>query len=306
MAKSKPTRDKVFLSPQEVEEAIEKLRARIAQVDELKKDGLPYRDALRVTAEFQIRETIREIYGEKSPEFQEHEHHRIYSLTKTEIAETLVMLQGLITDLEDKKLELLAGKRPAARPHGGPPAGVTRNAVVARERPTGQHQASALRSGAAAMAGPMDALGRIRKICMRFHEVARHLRQRREDRPTLEVEDEHDVRDVLNSLLSLEFEGISTEEWTPRYARSTKRMDLVLPRERIVIVVIKTKPGLGAKEVADQLTTDSQHYAAHRDCQTLFCFVYDPEGRIGDPQRLEADLTSTSGDPAIEVLIAPK
>ncbi len=306
MAKSKPTRDKVFLSPQEVEEAIEKLRARIAQVEELKKDGLPYRDALRVTAEFQIRETIREIYGEKSPEFQEHEHHRIYSLTKTEIAETLVMLQGLITDLEDKKLELLAGKRPAARPHGSPPAGVTRNAVVARERPTGQHQASALRSGAAAMASPMDALGRIRKICMRFHEVARHLRQRREDRPTLEVEDEHDVRDVLSSLLSLEFEGISTEEWTPRYARSTKRTDLVLPRERIVIVVIKTKPGLGAKEVADQLTTDSQHYAAHRDCQTLFCFVYDPEGRIGDPQRLEADLTSTSGDPAIEVLIAPK
>ncbi|MGH7167235.1 MAG: hypothetical protein ACREII_01760 [Nitrospiraceae bacterium] len=306
MAKSKPTRDKVFLSPQEVEESIEKLRARIAQVEELKKDGLPYRDALRVTAEFQIRETIREIYGEKSPEFQEHEHHRIYSLTKTEIAETIAMLQGLITDLEEKKLELLAGKRPAARPHGGPPAGVTREAAVGRDRPTIQHHARALRSGADATAGPTDALGRIRKICTRFHEVARQLRQRREDRPTLEVEDEHDVRDVLNSLLSLEFEGVSTEEWTPRYARSTKRTDIVLQRERIVIVVIKTRPGLGAKEVADQLANDSQHYASHAACRMLFCFVYDPEGRIGNPQRLEAELTSPSDGHAIEVLVAPK
>jgi len=306
MAKSKPTRDKVFLSPQEVEESIEKLRARIAQVEELKKDGLPYRDALRVTAEFQIRETIREIYGEKSPEFQEHEQHRIYSLTKTEIAETIAMLQGLITDLEEKKLELLAGKRPAARPHGGQPAGVTRDAVIGRDRPTGQQHARALRSGADAAAGSTDALGLIRKNCTSFHEVARQLRQRREDRPTLEVEDEHDVRDVLNSLLSLEFEGVSTEEWAPRYARSAKRMDLVLQRERIVIVVIKTKPGLGAKEVADQLATDSQHYAAHAACRTLFCFVYDPEGRIGNPQRLEAELTSASDGHAIEVLIAPK
>src|SRR6059058_895287 len=174
MAKSKPTRDKVFLSAKEVEEAIKKLRGRIAQVEELKKNGLPYRDALRVTAEFQIRETIREIYGDKSPEFQEHEQHRIYSLTKTEIAEAIAMLQGLITHLEDKKLELLAGKRPAARPHGGQPAGVTREAAVARERPTNQHQARALRSGTDAMAGPTDPLGRIRKICTRFHEVARH------------------------------------------------------------------------------------------------------------------------------------
>ena len=61
MAKSKPTRDKVFLSAKEVEEAIKKLRGRIAQVEELKKNGLPYRDALRVTAEFQIRETIRAV-----------------------------------------------------------------------------------------------------------------------------------------------------------------------------------------------------------------------------------------------------
>lgn len=306
MAKSKPTRDKVFVSAKEVEGAIGKLRARMAQVEELKKDGLPYRDALRVTAEFQIRETIREIYGEKSPEFQEHQDHRIYSLTKTEIAETLAMLQGLITDLEDKKLELVGGKRPAARPHSSPSAVITRESVVARERPSPQHQVRALKSSAAAMAGPTDALGRIRKICLRFHEVARHLRQRREDRPTLEVEDEHDVRDVLNSLLSLEFESVSTEEWTPRYGRNSKRRDLVLQREHIVIVVIKTKPGLGAKEVVDQLATDSDHYASHRSCQTLFCFVYDPEGRIGDPQRLEAQLTSPGGDPAIELLVAPK
>ncbi|MEK6527062.1 MAG: hypothetical protein AABZ22_09330, partial [Nitrospirota bacterium] len=92
----------------------------------------------------------------------------------------------------------------------------------------------------------------------------------------------------------------------PKYVRGSNRMDLVLKQERIVIVAKKTRPGLGAREIADQLTIDSKHYAAHPGCQTLFCFIYDPEGRIGNPRRIEADLTSVSDARTIEVLISPK
>ena len=64
MAKNKATepqpKQKVFASADEISHSIVKLRARIHQVEELKRDGLPYRDALRVTAEYQIRDTIQQ------------------------------------------------------------------------------------------------------------------------------------------------------------------------------------------------------------------------------------------------------
>ena len=73
MAKNKThdfqPKDKVFTSTDEISQSISKLRARIHQVEELKRDGLPYRDALRVTAEYQLRDSIREIFGERSPEY---------------------------------------------------------------------------------------------------------------------------------------------------------------------------------------------------------------------------------------------
>ncbi|MBI4400622.1 MAG: hypothetical protein HY581_03185 [Nitrospirae bacterium] len=173
-------------------------------------------------------------------------------------------------------------------------------------RPVARESGSRTDSASATDDQRLLALEIIRKVCTRFHTVARQLRQRGEYRATLEVEDEHDVRDVVQALLYLDFDDIRTEEWTPSYAAGTSRMDLVLKREGIVIVVKKTRQGLGAREIADQLSHDSQRYAAHPDCKILLHFIYDPEGRIGNPRRLEADLTQVSDGRHIEVLISPK
>ncbi|MGH7206471.1 MAG: hypothetical protein ACREI2_09720, partial [Nitrospiraceae bacterium] len=151
-----------------------------------------------------------------------------------------------------------------------------------------------------------DALELVRKICIRFHAVTRQLRLRREYRATLEVEDEYDVQDLFYALLRLDFDDIVTEDWMPSYTDSANRTSFLLKPEKIAIVVKKTRPGLGAREVADQLTIDFQRYSTHPDCTTLFCFVYDPEGRIGNPRGLEAELTSISDEHTIEVLVSPK
>ena len=120
MAKTKSsdsahTRQKVFDSTNEISQGIEKLRSRIVQVEELKKDGLPYRDALKVTTEYQIRDTIREIFGAHSPEFHEHQHHRIRVNSKAGVDDTITLLQNLVLALEEKRLHLLGFRpRPAA------------------------------------------------------------------------------------------------------------------------------------------------------------------------------------------------
>lgn len=152
-------------------------------------------------------------------------------------------------------------------------------------------------------ADPVDAL---RKVCLRFHAVARQLRLRKDYRTTLEVEDDYDLHDLLCALLKLEFDEVGADEWTPPYAGGSTRTTLLLNRDRLAVVVKKTRSGLTTKELAEQIAADTARYASHKPCAHLFCFIYDPEGRIGSPTRLETDLTSVSDSFTVDILIAPK
>lgn len=146
----------------------------------------------------------------------------------------------------------------------------------------------------------------VERICDRFHLVARQLRSRHDNRETLDVEDEYDVQNLLHALLTLEFDDIRPEEWTPSYAGSGSRVDFLLKQEQIVIEAKKTRKGLGAKQIGEQLIVDIQRYQSHPDCRTLICFVYDPEGRIANPRGIENDLNGEHNGLEVEVIIAPK
>lgn len=398
MAKSKSiephvVKQKVFTSADEISQAIVKLRARIHQVEELKKDGLPYRDALRVTAEYQVRDTIREIFGDRSPEYVEHQHLKIKINSKHAVNETVALLQHLVVGLEEKRLEILglrprpsetpptppsppvppvptpvplaltmdaptapvsplptAGAAtklklsaevpilvqdstegsPRSRPAAPPPSGVQSAAAHPHAQEISMSPSLNLTTGTPTFVNPGESAGGrearepsprahlapemtedgslalLRKICGKFHRVARQLRQRRDERPTLDVEDERDMTDLLHALLSLEFDDIEVEEWSPSYAEGTTRGDLCLKDEGIVVMAKKTRQGLGAKGLTQQISADFERYASHPSCKTLFCFIYDPEGRIGNPKGLEGDLTLNYNGRRVEVLISPK
>jgi len=152
----------------------------------------------------------------------------------------------------------------------------------------------------------ISGIQRVATICSNFHSVTRQLRNRYKQRPTIEIEDEYDVQDLLHSLLLLDFADIRTEEWTPSYAGGSSKMDFLLKDEKVVIETKKTRKGLSDKEVGEQLIIDIAKYQAHPDCKTLVCFVYDPEGKIGNPRGLEKDLESkSSADITIKVFIRP-
>jgi hypothetical protein len=334
-------REKDFASTDEITQAMEKLQARIKQVEELKKEGLAYRDALRTTAEFQIRDTIREIFGEKSPEYHEHQHHKIKANSKHELNATITMLQDLITSLEhklrppDPASEAKAPVAPTNGPPAAPPsydaqpvrvqtASAQPPRPAAQPRPTSAspsahgrkpshgepsdapaNTASTQKEPSPGRAEKTEAVQRIRKVCSRFHPVVRQLRQRSEDRTAFEVEDETDVRDLFRALLSMEFEDITVEEWLPSYAGGSARSVILLRPEGIVLDVKKTRQGLGTKELAEQAMVDFQQFPG-LDCRVVFCFVYDPEGRIPNPRRLESDLTGQLHGRTTEVVVSPK
>ena len=343
---SEQFREKVFSGPDEVARGLEQLRALIKPVEELKREGNPYKDAERSKLEFQVKDALRDIFGEESTEYQQNKNFRIKSTAKAEIGHALEFLDSMIAYLDDRKLEL-EGKKPKAAPPPPPPPPAaaappppvaapvpqqpTVVVVMAPQGQTPQQAAAQVFTAqqpppappprvAAAPARPSshgtqpavspaikaDAVGLLRKIGNRFHAVARQLRLRHDGRPTLEVEDEHDAQDVVHALLCLEFDEIRREAWQPGYAGGAAHTYFVAPRDRMIIEVKKTRQGLGAREIAAQLEQDSLFYWTHPDCQTLFCFVYDPEARVGDPYGLEKRLTREVNGQRVEVFISPK
>ncbi|HEY6084870.1 MAG TPA: hypothetical protein VIU63_05705, partial [Nitrospira sp.] len=146
----------------------------------------------------------------------------------------------------------------------------------------------------------------VKSLCKRFHMVARQLRLRGEYRATLDVEDEFDVQDLLHALLRLYFDDIETDEWLPSYSNGAPRTMFLLNDSRLAVSVKKTRTGLNTKDLADQLRVDVEHCRMLKRCSTLLCFVYDPEGRIGNPRGLESDLISISDQLTADVYVAPK
>jgi hypothetical protein len=151
-----------------------------------------------------------------------------------------------------------------------------------------------------------DKLKQIEKLCDRFHLVGHQLRNRHDNRTTLEIEDEYDVQDLLHALLLIEFTDIRSEEYTPSYAGGSSRVDFLLNNESIVLEVKKTRNTLKAKELGDQLLIDIGRYQSHPKCQTLVCFVYDPEAKIANPRGIETDLSKKINELDVHVFIRPK
>ncbi len=380
------------------------MRELLAQVEDLKQEGHPYRDAIRTRAELQVRECARRVFGDRSPEAVQWKAYHVRSTSPKEVAESISQLHNLVAQFERKKMELLGHAPPAPEkseaPASAPPipvppvsvspklaaptaptVPVTTNLLVTSQIETPQAQASAPQSSpspalprtvtgpstpiapepreqvresaiqaeasvaaprplhfvpstppppapsvapesppptpptpsptetlnAAAPKSPAgDPLELVRKICARFHSVARQLRLRREYRPTLDVEDERDVQDLLYALLRYELDEVSAHEWVPQYQHPIPSVALVLPRHRLAVIAKKTKTGCGPRELTQQLAIDGQEFSPAAGYQTVLCFVYDPDGRIGNPRGLEADLTNVSDAQVIEVVIAPK
>ena len=97
---------------EELNRGITTLRELSSQIDDLSRDGFPYRDAVRARTELSLRESIRRLFGEKSPEYQAHKNHKLRIGNRTESAQSTTLLKELIVQLENQKAELL-GLTPA-------------------------------------------------------------------------------------------------------------------------------------------------------------------------------------------------
>lgn len=141
-------------------------------------------------------------------------------------------------------------------------------------------------------------------ILERFPAFCRQLKKRHNDKAAFEINDEYDVQDLLHALLLLHFDDIRDEEPSPSYAGASSRQDFLLKAEKIVIEVKKTRKNLGRRQIGEELLTDMARYRAHPDCETLICFVYDPEEWVKNPKGLISDLEEYDKEGKTRVIIA--
>jgi len=146
----------------------------------------------------------------------------------------------------------------------------------------------------------------IRQICQRFHLIAQQLKNRRAGQAPLLMEDEYDVQYLMHGLLKLHFDDVRPEEWCPSYAGRAARVDFLLKAEQVVVETKMTRKGLDDRKLGEELTLDKAKYRTNKDCRTLVCFVYDPDGYCKNPTALERDLAESGPDFKVVVVVAPK
>jgi hypothetical protein len=179
-------------------------------------------------------------------------------------------------------------------------------AKLKEEYASRQAKQQSIQNAQVARVGSQYPTEKLQSLILRFHSVVIQLRQRHDNRQTLDVSDEYDVQDLLQALLRLFFDDVRPEEWTSSYAGKASRVDFLLKLEQMVVEIKKTRAGLGAKEIRDQLIIDIASYAKMSDCKTLVCMVYDPENRITNPGGFQSDLSVEKDGLKVEVIVVPK
>lgn len=148
-------------------------------------------------------------------------------------------------------------------------------------------------------------------LLSRFHIFARQLERKPHKKASffslnLKINNEYDVQHLLHAILKLKFDDIRVEEYTPSYAGGSTKMDFLLKDYQVVIETKVTSERLRDKEIGKQLIEDIAKYSVHQDCKTLYCFIYDPDGQIINPDGLIKDLSKDDEDLNVIIIINPK
>src|SRR3954470_3912004 len=68
-----------------------------------------------------------------------------------------------------------------------------------------------------------------------FPVMARAMSSRKHNRPAFMIENEYDVQDLLYVAVRAVFVDATTEDWTPKHAGASKRIDIVVPSADTVV-----------------------------------------------------------------------
>lgn len=129
------------------------------------------------------------------------------------------------------------------------------------------------------------------KICRTLPIVVSYLSNRKHNRPPYHVENEYDVQDLLYACLRPAFSDLKFEEWTPKLAGKSSRIDLAIPELGLLIEVKMIRDRDHGRSVVDELKIDFESYHSYANCKRLLCVIYDPSHYMQDPEQVSNELS---------------
>jgi hypothetical protein len=131
-----------------------------------------------------------------------------------------------------------------------------------------------------------EPLATLETLLRRLPLMIRQFRWRQGEQPPFRVENERDLEDLLRAVLQLRFDDVRLEGRTPAYS-AVNRSDLLLAAEKIAVAVKWAGPNFSEAELRRQCEEDVAYYSKRGGCRTLMCYVFDPEGRVRERERVE-------------------
>jgi hypothetical protein len=139
---------------------------------------------------------------------------------------------------------------------------------------------------------PPDTLAVLEPLLRRLPQAVRQLRDRHDRRPTLRVEDEYDLEDLLRTVFHLNFDDVRRESRTPSYS-PTVRTDFIVGPQRTAVSAKLVKSNGCEPALVREVREDVAYYE-QAECGGLVVLVYDPEQLLPDPRRMEVALGATN------------
>jgi len=137
----------------------------------------------------------------------------------------------------------------------------------------------------------IDKESAILEIIDSFQVISKFMANRKHKRPAFIIENEYDVQDLLYCIIRSTFRKSKLEEWTPKLAGKSKRVDIVLPDEEILVETKCIRNSQHTKTIVDELMIDIESYHSHPNCKKIIFFIWDPNGYIIDPFAITDDLS---------------
>ncbi len=106
------------------------------------------------------------------------------------------------------------------------------------------------------LAAATDTSAALATLLRRLPHAVRQLRDRHDSRPTLKVEDEHDLEDLLRAVLHLHFDDVRRELRTPSYSATT-RTDFIVGPDCVAVSAKIASSDRGEGQLAAQFRRTS-------------------------------------------------
>jgi REase_DpnII-MboI/Uncharacterized protein conserved in bacteria (DUF2321) len=139
-----------------------------------------------------------------------------------------------------------------------------------------------------------DTLTALETLLRRLPLTVRQLRDRRDSRPTLKVDDVFDLEDLLRAVLPLQFDDVRRQSRTPSYC-ATVRTDFLVGPNRAAVTAKLLQARASEPQLVREACEDIAFYERQTECGGLVILIYDPEQFLFEPRHFEAALRGEDG-----------